>query len=138
MHATRTADSPAPDVTTTERLRGKGIAMTIYLLYLLGIMMVVTAPVGVLVAHLMRRRVGSWTDTHLRFQIATFWISLPALAAAAGLLLWQPAAGYLLVTAWLAWAVGRCGVGIHRLMENHPIDEPGSLWFGGTRVTLHD
>ena len=138
MQAAETADNPAPEIRTSDRLRGKGIAMTVYLLYLGGIMMVFTAPLGVLIAHLMRPRVGSWTDSHLRFQIRTFWFGLPALLAGAGLLIWEPVTGYLLITAWLAWAVGRCGVGIHRLMDNRPIEDPKSLWFGGTRVTLHD
>jgi uncharacterized membrane protein len=136
MQAARTADNEAPETSMAERLRGKGVAMTVYILFLGGIMMLFTAFIGVLIAHLKRGRVGSWVDSHLLFQIRTFWLGLPALAA--GLLLAWNLSGYLIITAWVVWAIGRCGVGIHRLMDNRPIDEPRSLWFGGARVTLND
>ena len=110
--------------------------MTVYILFLGGIMMLITAPIGVLIAHLKRGRVGSSVDTHLLFQIRTFWLGVPALAA--GIMLAWHLAGYLIITAWLAWSVGRCGVGIHRLMDNQPMENPRSLWFGGARLTLRD
>lgn len=135
MQPARTADNKPLDARTDDRLRGKGAAMTVYILFLGGIMMVFTAPIGVLIAHLCRGRVPSWVDRHLQFQIHTFWLGLPVLAA--GLLLAWNLTGYLIITAWLVWAVGRCGVGIHRLMNNQPIEAPRSLWFGGTRVSLH-
>ncbi|MFN2338517.1 MAG: DUF4870 family protein [Gammaproteobacteria bacterium] len=136
MQSPHTADSKVPDVPADDRLHGKGVAMVVYILFLGGIMMLFTAPIGVLIAHLKRGRVGPWVDSHLLFQIRTFWLGLPALAA--GLLLAWNLSGYLIITAWVVWAIGRCGVGIHRLIDNRPIDEPRSLWFGGARITLSD
>jgi uncharacterized membrane protein len=57
-------------------------------------------------------------------------IGLPAMAP------W--ALGYIYFTACLIWMVGRCGVGIHRLTSNRPIDHPRSLAFGGARISLRD
>lgn len=136
MQAATTAEHRPAGTHTAERLRGKGVAMSVYILFLGGIMMVFTAPLGVLIAHLGRGRAGAWTDSHLLFQIRTFWLGLPVLAA--GVLLAWNLAGYLIITAWLVWTVGRCGVGIHRLLDNRPIEQPSSPWFGGARVTLRD
>ncbi|QTF92948.1 hypothetical protein [Halomonas sp. BM-2019] len=128
--------------------RGRGLAAAVYILYLGSIMAVITAPIGVLLAHLRRGRVSALADSHLQFQIRTFWLG--ALAAAAALAAWNllglvgaPAwaswtLGYGFFTACLAWTIGRCGVGIHRLMAGRPLDNPRSLLFGGAAVRLND
>ncbi len=120
---------------------GRGTAVIVYGLYLGAIMSVVTLPLGALVAHYrLGRSAAPWVNSHLRFQVGTFWWMLAASAAAVGL--WQllgvlhisPLAawtfGYLYITAMLVWFVARCGVGIARLTSNRPIDRPGSLLFG--------
>lgn len=127
---------------------GRGTAIIVYGLYLGGIMTIVTLPLGALVAWLGMGRAADWVASHLRFQLWTF-----ALLIASGLLallVWRglglldlpPQAawklGYLYFTLALAWLIGRCGVGIHRLTANRPIDRPGSLLFGGARPTLRD
>ncbi|MFY0989212.1 hypothetical protein [Halomonas sp. C05BenzN] len=128
--------------------RGKGLAATVYVLYLGSIMAVVTAPLGVLLAHLRRGRVSALADSHLQFQIRTFWLG--ALAGAAALAAWNLLGlvgapswaswtlGYTFFTACLIWTIGRCGVGIHRLMSDRAIEAPRSLLFGGAAVTLDD
>ncbi|UYG03993.1 hypothetical protein OCT51_01130 [Halomonas sp. LR3S48] len=128
--------------------RGTKLAAVIYVLFLGSVLAVVTAPVGVLLAHLRRRSVADWVATHLQFQIRTFWLGIvgAALFVAAwhvlglvGVSAWAPwALGYAFFTACLIWMVGRCGVGIHRLMAGRPIDAPRSLWLGGASVSLHD
>ena len=103
-------------------------------------MSVVTLPLGALLAHYKLGRGAAWVDSHLRFQVATFWLLLLASAAAVGL--WQLLGrlavppmtawtfGHLYITAAVAWFIGRCGVGIHRLTGNRPIAKPYSLLFG--------
>ncbi|RTR04498.1 DUF4870 family protein [Halomonas nitroreducens] len=125
---------------------GRGTALIVYGLFLGSVMAVITAPIGVTIAHLRRGRVAGWLDSHLRFQIRTFWLGLAG--GGLGLGIWQllgwlqlPAAtswafGYLFFTACLVWMVGRCGVGLHRLLANRPIANPASLAFGGAAVTL--
>lgn len=128
--------------------RGTKLAAVIYVLFLGSVLAVVTAPVGVLLAHLRRHAVADWVATHLQFQIRTFWLGIVGatifLAAwhvlgLVGVTAWAPwALGYVFFTACLIWMVGRCGVGIHRLMAGRAIDAPRSLWLGGARVSLHD
>lgn len=119
---------------------GRGYVVVIYGLYIGSIMAVVTAPLGALIAHLRKGRSDSWLDTHLSFQIRTFWLG--ATAGAAALMLWYSlgylaispvsawAFGYLFFTLGIIWMMGRCAVGIHRLTSNRPIDAPKSWLFG--------
>lgn len=124
---------------------GRGYVVIIYGLYIGSIIAVVTAPLGVLIAHLRLGRAAPWLDTHLRFQIRTFWLG--ALAAAIALLIWQVAGmterpplfawafGYLFFTLAMCWMMGRCAVGVSRLMSNVPIAAPKSWLFGVGKKT---
>lgn len=128
--------------------RGRGAAIVVYMLFLGSVLAVVTAPVGVLIAHFKRHRAEPWVQSHLQFQIRTFWLGL--LGGGLFVAIWQLlglvgvppmapwALGYIYFTVCLIWMVGRCGVGINRLTSNQPIDNPRSLAFGGARVTLAD
>lgn len=119
---------------------GRGFVVVIYALYVGSIMAVVTAPIGALIAHLRRGRGAAWLDTHLQFQIRTFWLGV--VAAITALLFWRVAGhlgvppvhvwtfGYLFFTLGIVWMMGRCAVGIHRLTSNRPIDMPESWLFG--------
>ncbi|MDN3555829.1 DUF4870 family protein [Halomonas maura] len=125
---------------------GRGTMLIVYGLFLGSVMAVITAPLGVGLAHWMRHRTSAWLESHRRFQVRTFWLGLAG--GGLGLGTWQllgwlqlPAAtswafGYLFFTACLVWMVGRCGVGLHRLLANRPIANPASLAFGGTGVSL--
>ncbi|MCE7517317.1 hypothetical protein LZG37_04150 [Halomonas titanicae] len=128
--------------------RGRGTAIVVYMLFLGSVLAVVTAPIGVLIAHMKRNDAEEWVASHLQFQIRTFWLGLLGgvlFTAIWHLLGWigLPAVapwalGYLYFTACLIWMVGRCGVGITRLTNNRPVANPLSLAFGGARVTLAD
>ncbi|MDI5891182.1 DUF4870 family protein [Halomonas rhizosphaerae] len=129
-------------------VRGRGAAIVVYMLFLGSVLAVVTAPVGVLIAHLKRRGAEPWVQSHLQFQIRTFWLGmlggglfvatwhLLGLVGAPAVAPW--ALGYVYFTACLIWMVARCGVGISRLTSNQPVTNPRSLAFGGARVTLAD
>lgn len=127
---------------------GRGTAIIVYMLFLGSVLAVVTAPLGVLIAHLKRRSAEEWVASHLQFQIRTFWLGVLGgvffvatwqLLGLLGLPAMAPwALGYLYFTACLIWMVGRCGVGIHRLTSNRPIENPRSLAFGGARISLRD
>ncbi|RLQ23896.1 hypothetical protein DWB85_01420 [Seongchinamella sediminis] len=119
---------------------GRGYVVVIYGLYLGSIMAVVTAPLGVLIAHLRLGRGARWLDSHLRFQIRTFWLGLAG--AAIAVLAWQGLGqldlppvyawllGYLFATLGMIWMMARCAVGIHRLTSNRAVDAPDSWLFG--------
>lgn len=130
----------AIDESHTKNATGRGWAVVIYGLLLATIMTVVTAPVAAILAHWHRHQSARWVASHLRFQARTFWIGL--LACVLAFAVWQGfgymdtppltawAFGYLFFTALLIWLVGRCAVGIHRLLDNRAISNPDSLGFG--------
>ena len=146
------AQSEAPLTTDApnsfKKCRGRGVAIIVYMLFLGSVLAVVTAPIGVLIAHMKKHDAEEWVASHLQFQIRTFWLGLLGgvlFTAIWHLLGWigLPAVapwalGYLYFTACLIWMVGRGGVGITHLTNNHPVANPRSLAFGGARVTLAD
>ncbi|MBB3184041.1 putative membrane protein [Halomonas fontilapidosi] len=135
-------------VNADKSARGRGVAIVVYMLFLGSVLTVVTAPIGVLIAHLKRQRAEPWVESHLQFQIRTFWLGmlggglfvatwqLLGLVGAPAVAPW--ALGYVYFTVCLIWMVARCGVGISRLTSNQPVADPRSLAFGGARVTLAD
>ena len=136
------------DANPGKQSRGRGTAIIVYMLFLGSVLAVVTAPIAVLIAHFKRPGAEPWVQSHLQFQIRTFWLGV--LGGSAFIATWQLlglvgtppmapwAMGYLYFTACMIWMVGRCAVGIARLTSNRPIDNPRSLAFGGSRVTLTD
>jgi uncharacterized membrane protein len=127
---------------------GRGATVIVYMLLLGSVMTVVTAPAGALVAHLKYRHAAPWVQSHLQFQLRTFWLGV--LGGALFAVVWQLlgvagispmapwAMGYVFFTTCLIWLVGRCGVGISRLIANRPVPDPRSLAFGGADITLSD
>jgi uncharacterized membrane protein len=115
--------------TAGEARAGRTLPMSVYLLFLLGMFMVVTVPVGVAIAHLARRRAPAWIHSHYTFQLRTFWLGLLVLLP--GVVLAVNLVGYLLIAAWVVWVIARCAVGISCLADSRGIPEPRSLWLGG-------
>lgn len=140
MYSNTTASEPPEEEVHDKSTPGRGFVVVIYGLYVGSIMAVVTAPIGALIAHMRRGRGAAWLDTHLQFQIRTFWLGM--VAAAAALLLWRVAGqlglssvyawafGYLFFSIGIVWMMARCAVGIHRLTSNKAIDAPKSWLFG--------
>lgn len=133
--------SASPEAETQDKSSpGRGYVVVIYGLYIGSIMAIVTAPLGAVIAHLRLGRGASWLDSHLQYQVRTFWLGMAA--ALVALLLWQAAGklgvssvyawtfGYLFFTVGIIWMMGRCAVGIHRLTSNQAIDAPKSWLFG--------
>lgn len=100
----------------------------VYALYLGGLMTIFTAPLGVALAYGFRRTAPEPQQAHHIFQIRTFWLGLVILLP--GLFLAANLVGYALISAWMIWAVGRCGAGLHDLMYGRPVPAPYSLGFG--------
>lgn len=134
-----TPTSSAPEV-FEKSTPGRGYVVVIYGLFIGSTMAVVTAPLGAFIAHLRLGRGAPWLDTHLRFQICTFWYGV--FAGVIALILWHVSGvaelpplyawsmGYLFFTMGIAWMMARCAVGIHRLTSNRAIDAPKSILFG--------
>ena len=125
MSHSRTCDG------TEEAIGSRTLPMTVYILFLMGMLTIVTAPVGVLIAHLASFRAPDWARSHYAFQVRTFWWGLPILAA--GLTLAMNLIGYFLITAWVFWVIARCASGINMLMDNRAVPRPFSPWLGRAR-----
>ena len=123
---------------------GRTLAAVVYLLYIGSAMAVVTAPLGALLAWFGMRRADAVARSHLLFQLRTFWLG--ALAAVGALLGWQ-LLGLVGAPAWMSWSLGygffllalvwmlgRCGVGVRRLMSGCALEAPRSLLFGSGRI----
>jgi len=145
MLSKQAVSTPPAFQTFEKSTPGRGYIVVIYGLYIGSIMAIVTAPVGALIAHLRLGRSAPWLDSHLQFQLRTFYLGV--IASIAALLIWKFAGsaglspvyawsfGYLFFTVGIVWMMARCAVGIHRLTSNRAIDAPRSLLFGlGTKA----
>jgi uncharacterized membrane protein len=97
-----------------------GTAKTVYILYLVGIIIGITGIVGVVMAYINKSDAPDWLKTHYQFQIRTFWIG--ALYMCIGFLLAIVIIGYFILLFWLVWLIVRCVKGMKHLdkEEVHP------------------
>lgn len=109
--------------------QGEKQALIVYALYLFSFIVGISPLIGVVIAYLYRRGAPDWLRTHYQFQIRTFWLVL--LAVVIGAMLAAAFIGWLIILAAAAWLILRCVVGIKRLGERRPIDNPASLLLGG-------
>lgn len=105
-----------------------GLALTVYLLYLVGFLTGITVFVGVIIAYLQRGKTDRVCESHIEFQIRTFWIGL--LYFFAGLLTLHFGIGILVLIWWVLWTVIRCVKGLLALNTGQPITDPNSWLFG--------
>lgn len=103
---------------------GKTNIQVIYVLYLVGFIIGISALVGIVMAHLNRGKSEPWVETHYTWAIRTFWIGL--LGAFVSALLTIVAIGFLLMIAVAAWVIVRCVIGLQLAARNEPIRDPRS------------
>ncbi|MEO3386407.1 hypothetical protein [Mesorhizobium sp. CAU 1741] len=96
----------------------------IYVLYLVGFVIGISAIVGLVMAYINRGKAGGWIETHYTWLIRTFWIAL--LGGVVSLLLMIVAVGFLLGIAVAIWVIVRCIVGLQAVSRNEPIRNPES------------
>lgn len=90
------------------------LATVIYALQAATFPIVVTFFVAPAVIYFMRRKAaGTWVETHLRWQLNTFWFGLAG--AALGVFLMPSLPGVMLLTMTLMWVVFRIVQGWSRL-----------------------
>ena len=94
----------------------------IYILYLVGILVGITAIVGVVMAYIYRSDADPWLQSHLQFQIRTFWIGLGL--SLLGSLLAAVIIGYLILLFTLVWMVVRCAKGLQYVQAGQPYPTP--------------
>lgn len=120
-----------PASTDTREVTGtpnKTWVIVVYVLYLVGFFTAITALVGVIMAYLKRQEATPVEQSHLQFQIRTFWIGL--LMVVVGSILTAIVIGGLLLLFWFVWTLVRCIKGLMRINEGRGIDEPTSWLFG--------
>lgn len=110
----------------------KTMAMTVYILYLLGMVAGITYLIGIIMAYVNRGNGNEIDDTHFTFQIRTFWISalyglIASIISVTVILL--PVAMILMIW-WFIWALIRNIKGISRCGDGKPIEKPQSWLFG--------
>ncbi len=105
-----------------------GLAFIVYLLYGLSYFNGITAPVGVIIAHMKVGDADPVLQSHYRFLIRTFWIGLLSVVIAIPLCL--VLIGFPLLVWCLVWSLIRIIKGFLLLTEHKPIAHPTSWLFG--------
>lgn len=117
-----------PPVLEAREPNDQAYAFAVYALYALGFFTIITAVVGVIVAHVkLSTSTGIW-QSHFSFQIRTFWIGLLSLFL--GFVLLDYYIGALILLLWTIWTLVRIIKGAILLHDRRPIDRPTSLLFG--------
>jgi len=109
--------------TGDENTATAGSARIIYILYLVSILIGITAVAGLIMAYVNRDDAPDWLKSHYRFQIRTFWIG--ALYLFTGFLLAKVVIGLFIILFWLLWLIVRCAKGLKYLDQQraHPAAE---------------
>lgn len=97
-------------------------AQVIYVLYLAGLVIGVSALVGIVLAYMNRGKAGGYVETHYTWLIRTFWIGL--LYALVSAFLMFVMIGFLLMFAVAVWFIARCIIGLQALGRGEPIKNP--------------
>lgn len=104
-----------------------GMALAIYVLYLVGLVFAITFLVGLVMAYAVRGDAPAWLKTHYRYQIRTFWIGLLLTAVSAILIFFY--IGWLLLLLVPIWLIVRCAKGISLLPKRRPISNVETWMF---------
>ena len=104
------------------------LAVGVYLLYIAGYFTVITAVIGVIIAHVKVDDTDPVLRSHYQFLIRTFWIGL--LYNLIGIPLCLVLIGFPLLAWWLVWSLIRIIKGIVLINECKPIANPRSWLFG--------
>ena len=111
------------ELTTEDTLRSnKTLTWIIYGLYGASFLVGITSIVAIILNSVKRGDVaGTFQESHFRWQIRTFWISL--IVAIIGLVLMLVLVGWLVLLADMVWVIYRLVIGAVKLNENQPIVE---------------
>jgi uncharacterized membrane protein len=123
-------DAGGPVVAQPPIISNYGLALTVYILYLVAFLTGITALVGAIIAYLQRDTTDRVSQSHFQFQIRTFWIGI--LYFFVGFLTLHIGIGALILLWWIIWTAVRCVKGLLALNMGEPIRNPNSWLFGDT------
>jgi len=115
------------ETTGNEKPTTAGTAKIIYFLYLVSILIGITAIAGLILAYVNRDDAPDWLKSHYQFQIRTFWIG--ALYLFIGVLFSQFFIGLFFILFWLLWLIVRCAKGIKYLDHQAACPNPKAWMF---------
>jgi uncharacterized membrane protein len=102
-------------------------ANTVYILYLVSLLVGITSVVGVIMAYVNWREAPDWVQTHYRFQIRTFWIGM--LYGFIGLITCIILIGFFFLFFVLIWWIVRSVKGMQQISRGVPCEYPATwLW----------
>jgi uncharacterized membrane protein len=117
-----------PSETQRPIVSDNALALVVYVLYCVGHFTVISALIGVIIAHIKVHDTDPVLRSHYQFQIRTFWIGLLYLAI--GFPLCLVLIGFPVLAWWLLWSLIRIIKGTVLVNEHKPIADPGSWLFG--------
>lgn len=102
-------------------MTSKQLAQLAYLLQAAAIATGITYPISAIISHTQRSKAaGTWLESHFRWQIETFWISLAVGLAGVAALAAGPL-GLMILSGDLMWIVYRIVQGWVKLGQDQPI-----------------
>lgn len=99
----------------------------IYILYLAGVVVGVTALAGIVIAYINRGKSEPWIETHYTWAIRTFWIGIAYALISVALMI--VGIGFLLGLLATAWFIARCIIGWQAVARREPVKNPESWMF---------
>lgn len=102
-------------------------ANLIYILYLVSLIVGVTALVGVIMAYMNKGEAPEWVQTHYRLQIRTFWIGI--LFSIVGVVTTIILIGWLILLLVVVWWIVRCVKGMQYVGKQQPYPNPATWMF---------
>jgi Predicted membrane protein len=105
---------------------GKPNVQAIYVLYLVGFVIGITALIGIVLAYMNRGKSEAWVETHYTYAIRTFWIGM--VGAIVSFFLLFLLIGFPLMFAVAVWVIVRCIFGLQQISRNEPIARPEGWW----------
>jgi uncharacterized membrane protein len=102
-------------------------ANTVYILYLVGLIVPLTPIVGVIMAYVQHGDAAEWVQSHYRFQIRTFWIGV--LYSVIGIITCVIIVGFFWLCFVLVWWVVRSVKGMQAVAAGAPYERAGTwMW----------
>lgn len=110
-----------PEVRHSDDLqRLKNITMAVYALQAVSFLFVVTFVIGVMINYIKQDDVqGTWLESHFRWQLRTFWFSLPWFVL--GVLTYIIIIGWVIIGVTALWVIYRILKGWLNLYDNKPM-----------------
>lgn len=116
--------NPAPRQTDRWLEPGATNVQVIYVLYLAGFVIGISAVVGIVLAYINRGKAGGWIETHYTYAIRTFWLAL--LYGLISMVLVFVLVGFLTAIATAILVIVRWVVGLQAVSRGEPIRKPES------------